>query len=72
MTKYNSRYGLIFVFKVKYLIQKNVFQLVNLHLWQAVHCALHNAQCTLHTTPASEPGPEPGPGSSLALLHSRC
>ena len=35
-----------------------MFQLLNLHLWQAAHCTLHTAQFTLRTAPAPENSPE--------------
>ena len=34
------------------------FQLVNLHLWQAEHCTLHSARCTLPTAPGPTNAPE--------------
>ena len=38
-----------------------LFQLLNLHLWQAAHCTLHTAQRTLHTVPANANWPESAP-----------
>ena len=35
-----------------------MFKRLNLHLWQAVHCTLRAAQCTLRTAPAPANAPK--------------
>ena len=35
-----------------------MFQLLNLYLWQALHCTLHIAQCKSRAAPAPENAPE--------------
>ena len=35
-----------------------MFKLLNLLFWQAAHCTLHTARCTLQTEPAPENDPK--------------
>ena len=39
-------------------VQFILFQLLNLHLWQAAHCTLTTAQCTLRSAPSTANAPE--------------
>ena len=54
----------------KKLISPILFQLLNLHLWQAAHCTQHTAQCTLGTEPALAIVPAPAIAPASAPVHS--
>ena len=38
-----------------------LLKLLSLHLWQAAHCKLHNAKCTVDTAPAPANAPVSAP-----------
>ena len=48
-----------------------MIHLLNLHLWQEVHCRLPTAQCKLHTALASAHSPSPEPPAPVHfILHT--